>query len=414
MSSRSRSLIRLSAYGRRPQDFFRNGWNVFDFVVVGAAYVPFVRESVTLLRLARLLRIARLLSVIPGLRIVVLGIARSLAPIGGMAALTFFVLYLYGMLGWLLFADHDPERFGNIGRSLLTLFQILTLEGWNDVLAKEMELSSWAWVYFVSFVLIGTFVVLNVVIAIIVNSMDEVRAMELERERKELVAAALTDGGDRTARLHERLEALRQALDDLDTLDRRRSRPARRRLSRRRARRPRARGRARERPLARRRQRACGPPTSSSTGSVSTRPTTPTIIRIRPDHVEVHALHVPVTAYLRIAPTAIRKIDVPMPTGGPPVSMQSPDLPGRSSATLYPGAPARQTGRAPGAAQSGHLQSSPSRPPSSNGQDAALSRLKSEFDSPWRHYPHRQAESALSEGLGGNAGGNTPRARRSM
>jgi voltage-gated sodium channel len=154
--------------------------------------------------------------VIPGLRIVVLGIARSLAPIGGMAALTFFVLYLYGMVGWLLYDEHDPERFGNIGRSLLTLFQVLTLEGWNDVLAKEMEYSSWSWVYFVSFVLIGTFVVLNVVIAIIVNSMDEVRAMELERERKEFVAATLTSGGDPDRALHERLEALRQALDDLE------------------------------------------------------------------------------------------------------------------------------------------------------------------------------------------------------
>ena len=209
-------LIRIAAHGRRPLGFFRNGWNVFDFVVVGAAYVPAVRESVTLLRLARVLRVARLLSVIPGLRIVVLGIARSLAPIGGMAALTFFVLYMYGMLGWILYADHDPDRFGNIGRALLTLFQILTLEGWNEVLAKEMEYSSWSWVYFVSFVLIGTFVVLNVVIAIIVNSMDEVRAMELEQERKELVAAALDDGGEADRRLQERLQSLRGALDELE------------------------------------------------------------------------------------------------------------------------------------------------------------------------------------------------------
>ena len=208
-------LIRVSAHGRRPLDFFRSGWNVFDFVVVGAAYLPAVRESVTLLRLARVLRVARLLSVIPGLRNVVLGIERSLAPIGGMAALTFFVLYMYGILGWILYADHDPDRFGNIGRALLTLFQILTLEGWNDVLDKEMEYSSWSWIYFVSFVLIGTFVVLNVVIAIIVNSMDEVRAMELERERKELVGAVLSDGED-DHRLHERLEALRGALDELE------------------------------------------------------------------------------------------------------------------------------------------------------------------------------------------------------
>ena len=208
-------LIRIAAHGRRPLQYFRSAWNVFDFFVVGVAYLPWVRESVTLLRLARVLRVARLLSVIPGLRIVILGIGRSLAPIGAMAALTFFVLYLYGVLGWLLYADHDPERFGNIGRALLTLFQILTLEGWNDVLDKAMELSSWSWLYFVSFVLIATFVVLNVVIGIIVNSMDEVRAMELERERKELVAAALHEGAD-DQHLHDRLEALRGALDELE------------------------------------------------------------------------------------------------------------------------------------------------------------------------------------------------------
>jgi voltage-gated sodium channel len=207
--------IRLIAYGRRPGDFFRNGWNVFDFVVVGAAYLPFVRESVTLLRMARLLRIARLLSVIPGLRIVVLGIARSLAPIGGMAALTFFVLYLYGMVGWLLYDEHDPERFGNIGRSLLTLFQVLTLEGWNDVLAKEMEYSSWSWVYFVSFVLVGTFVVLNVVIAIIVNSMDEVREMERRRAIAELAEEAAA-GAHPQAELLQHVESLRAALDELE------------------------------------------------------------------------------------------------------------------------------------------------------------------------------------------------------
>ena len=95
--------------------------------------------------------------------------------------LTFFLLYVYGMLGWILYADHDPEQFGNIGRSLLTLFQVLTLEGWNEVLDKEMELTSWSWVYFVSFVLLATFVVLNVVIAVVVNSIEEAHEIEAER-----------------------------------------------------------------------------------------------------------------------------------------------------------------------------------------------------------------------------------------
>jgi voltage-gated sodium channel len=206
--------IRLTAYGRRPQGFFKSGWNTFDFLVVALAFLPWVRQSVTLLRLARLLRVARLVSVMPGLRIVIAAIARSLAPIASLLVLNFFLLYLYGMLGWILYADHDPERFGTIGDALLTLFQVLTLEGWNEVLATEMKLSSWSWVYFVSFVLVGTFVILNVVIAVIVNSMEEVHTIEEKRELAKIALAAR----DPEARLelHERVKVLRAALDYLE------------------------------------------------------------------------------------------------------------------------------------------------------------------------------------------------------
>jgi voltage-gated sodium channel len=203
--------VRVAAFGRRPQEFFRSGWNVFDFVVVGAAYLPWIRESVTLLRVIRLLRVARIISVVPGLRVVIVGLGRSIAPIGSIALLTFFLLYVYGMLGWILYSDHDPERFGNIGLSLLTLFQVLTLEGWNEVLDKEMELTSWSWVYFVSFVLLATFVVLNVVIAVVVNSIEEAHELEAERKRRELI-----DADPEHAGLYTRIEALKQALDDLE------------------------------------------------------------------------------------------------------------------------------------------------------------------------------------------------------
>jgi voltage-gated sodium channel len=203
--------VRIAAYGRRPREFFRSGWNLFDFVVVGLAYLPWIRESVTLLRVIRLLRIARLISVVPGLRVVIVGLGRSIAPIGSIALLTFFLLYVYGMLGWIIYADHDPERFGNIGRSLLTLFQVLTLEGWNDVLDKQMELTPWSWVYFVSFVLLATFVVLNVVIAIVVNSIEEAHAIEAEQRRRERILADPEHAG-----LHTKIEALKQALDDLE------------------------------------------------------------------------------------------------------------------------------------------------------------------------------------------------------
>jgi voltage-gated sodium channel len=203
--------IRIAAYGSHPHRFFRSGWNVFDFLVIGLAYLPWIRESVTLLRVIRLLRVARLVSVVPGLRIVIVGLGRSIAPIGSIGLLTFFLLYVYGMLGWIIYSDHDPEQFGNIGRALLTLFQVLTLEGWNEVLDREMELTSWSWVYFVSFVLFATFIVLNVVIAVVVNSIDEAHRVEEERKRRERIREDPEHAG-----LYNRIEALKQALDDLE------------------------------------------------------------------------------------------------------------------------------------------------------------------------------------------------------
>jgi voltage-gated sodium channel len=207
--------IRLAAYGRRAPAFFREGWNLFDFVVVMVAYLPWVRESVTLLRIARLLRITRLFSAMPGLRVVVLGLTRSLGPIVSLSGLTFLLLYVYAIVGWAWFGDYDTENFGNAGRALLSCFQILTLEGWNEFLDKEMARYDWAWVYFVSFVLIGTFVVLNLVIAIIVNSMDEVREMERRRAMTELAEEAAA-GEHPQRELLRRVEGLRDALDELE------------------------------------------------------------------------------------------------------------------------------------------------------------------------------------------------------
>ena len=212
--------VRVLAHGRRPWAYFRNGWNAFDFAVVALAYLPFVRESVTLLRVARMLRVARLLTVLPELRVVVGGLARSVAPLASVAVLTFFLLYLYGMVGWLAFGDHDPRRFGDVGKALLTLFQLLTIEGWNEVLETAQERSRWAWVYFVSFILVGSFLVLNLVIAIVLNSVEEAREAERRRRRMERAAAAGVGGqpgaAGHPAVLEERLRELRDALAALE------------------------------------------------------------------------------------------------------------------------------------------------------------------------------------------------------
>jgi voltage-gated sodium channel len=206
--------LRIGAYGRRPQDFFRDGWNVFDFVVVAVAFVPGIRESSTLLRLARLLRVVRVVRILPELRVLVTGVVRSLPPLGSMLLLTTVMLFVYGMLGWLLFAEELPADWGNIGRAMLSLFVLLTLEDFPRYMEAGMEVHPWSWIYFVTFVLITVFIIINVLIGIVLNSMEEAR--ELERRRRLSVDHEPALGDIAPAPVLERVAILRVALDELE------------------------------------------------------------------------------------------------------------------------------------------------------------------------------------------------------
>jgi voltage-gated sodium channel len=198
--------IRIAAYGRRPWRYFSDGWNVFDFFAVGLAFVPGLRENSTILRLARLARIVRVVHLLPDVRILITGVVRSLPPLASMAILTTLILFVYGMVGWSLFGDELPARWGTIGDAMLTLFVMLTLENFPDYMDEGMSIHPWSWVFFVSFILVAAFVVINVFIAIVLNSMEEAR--ELERR-------APLDRGD-IAPVAERITSLRNALDELE------------------------------------------------------------------------------------------------------------------------------------------------------------------------------------------------------
>ena len=211
--------VRIASYWPRPWLFFRNGWNVFDFVVVLAAFVPGIRQNSTLLRLVRLLRIVRLVRVLPDLRVLLLGVWRSVPPLASIAAVTVMILFVYGMVGWVLFGDELPEQWGNIGRAMLTLFVMLTLEDFPVYMAEAMEVMPWAWVYFVSFILLAAFIVLNVLIGIVLNSMEEAREFVRRQAIREAHRARGTSAPiDPEAHAHvaERIVILRRALDDLE------------------------------------------------------------------------------------------------------------------------------------------------------------------------------------------------------
>jgi voltage-gated sodium channel len=205
-------LLRIASYGSRPQDFFRDGWNVFDFIVVSAAFLPGVRESSTLLRLVRLLRIVRIFRVLPDLRILVTGVVRSLPPLFSMSVLVTVILFIYGMVGWLLFSEDIPEQWGTIGDAMLTLFVMLTLENFPIYMEAGMEVHPWSWVYFVTFILLAAFMILNVLIGIVLNSLEEAR--ELERRRR--LGIGVPDEEIAPAPVAERIQMLRAALRELE------------------------------------------------------------------------------------------------------------------------------------------------------------------------------------------------------
>ncbi|MFC0533253.1 ion transporter [Phytohabitans kaempferiae] len=209
-------VIRILAHGRRPQDFFRHGWNVFDFVVIAAAFLPGLHGDSPALRVVRIARVVRLVRFSPGLRTIVAALLRSLPGVGGFLALAMVTLYVYGMAGWLIFRHAQPEDYGTLGRALLTLFVLLSLETLPDLIEEGMALSPWTLVYYVSYVLITANLLLNILIAVIVNSMEEARRLEMtERMAADEDGDGVPDEIDRIA-ISQRLDDLRQLVADLE------------------------------------------------------------------------------------------------------------------------------------------------------------------------------------------------------
>lgn len=201
-------ILRILSYGRRPWDFFRNGWNVFDFIIIGGALIPGLRENAQILRLLRLARVVRLIRFLPDARVLIYSVARSLPPLGSIVVLTLLIVFIYGMVGWALFGQALPESWGTITKSMLTLFVLLTLENFPTYLQEASAVSPWAVVFFVSYVLVAAFVIFNLLIGIIIGSMEEAR----DREARQELAAR----GDRTAMALQRIQALRDSLDEIE------------------------------------------------------------------------------------------------------------------------------------------------------------------------------------------------------
>ncbi len=192
-------VLRLYALGL---SFFRSGWNIFDFVIVGISLVP-AGEGTSVLRALRILRVLRVVSVVPSLRRVVDGLGRALPGMGSVFLLIMIIYYIAAVMATKLFGASFPDWFGSLGASAYSLFQVMTLESWSmGIVRPVMEVYPYAWAFFVPFILMTTFAVMNLIVGLIVNSMQEA-AEEGQREEKQAFEAKAMD----------RLDAIERKLD---------------------------------------------------------------------------------------------------------------------------------------------------------------------------------------------------------
>lgn len=170
--------LRFGAHLTAPRGFFRDAWNLFDLAIVCAPLLPGVRESITLLRLVRLARIVRAVRLFPSLRVVIGGVLRSLPGLAGFLLVAASTIYLYAMVGWMAFGDVYPEKYGTVGRAMLTLFLLLSLDGVTDALEAGRSVSEWSIAYYGSYIVLASYLLTNLLVGIVVKALEEAHQAE--------------------------------------------------------------------------------------------------------------------------------------------------------------------------------------------------------------------------------------------
>jgi len=196
-------VIKMSAEDRF-LDFFKNGWNLFDFVIVTITLIPLENSSfAAIARLMRVFRILRLFTSRPELKSIIDMLVKAIPSIIDIVILMFIIFYIYAIIGSFVFAELPSGLWNNFLTAMLTLFRVLTFEDWTDVMYEAMEVYPWAWVYFVSFVIIAAFVFFNLFVAVIIGEMQKMQDEHMKEE--------ITDE-------HEKINLLVQEVQELKEL----------------------------------------------------------------------------------------------------------------------------------------------------------------------------------------------------
>jgi voltage-gated sodium channel len=181
--------IVLRAYAAQSvKRYLADPWNVFDCVIVGACYVPAAGSFLAVGRLLRVLRVLRVMTIFPELRRLVEALLRSIPSMGHIVGLLSLVMYIYAVIGTFLFRETMPEQFGTLHESILCLFRVATMDGGLDVMFDGLKQHSWAWIYFVTYIVLVAFIVVNLFVGVIVDSMSSVRRDEVEDPNVRILA----------------------------------------------------------------------------------------------------------------------------------------------------------------------------------------------------------------------------------
>lgn len=202
------AVMKITAVAPAFKRYFYNGWNLFDLAIIVLSLIPATGQFALVARMIRVLRVLRLISAVPQLRLIAATLVRSIPSMGHVVMLFSILFYIYGVTGFHLFHAADAERWGSLGASLLTLFQMITLDDWANIYGKAREAHAWAWLYFVTFIVIGTFVVMNLFVAVVINNLE---ASKLEHEQQshathEDIVAELRRTQEALAALQHRIE----------------------------------------------------------------------------------------------------------------------------------------------------------------------------------------------------------------
>ena len=202
-------IMRISAY-EKPWEFFKDGWNIFDFIIVTVSLIPIDGNEATIARLLRIFRILRLITILPELKGIINALFSSAKSIGYVILLMFIIFYIYAVMGTIFFEDSKSGNWKDLGVALLTLFQIMTFEGWTDIMHESMELHPYSWVFYITFVVLTAYTFLNMIIGIILETLNAEHKKDELHDEKELLRELV----EQNRILLQKVEHLEEVIDE--------------------------------------------------------------------------------------------------------------------------------------------------------------------------------------------------------